>query len=92
MEITSVKLRRIVEDERMKAVVSLTIDDELAVHDIKVIDTGEKIFVAMPSRRSGDIYRDIVHPINVQAREKIERAVIDAYESSKIEHPAPDEM
>ena len=91
MEITSVKLRRIVQDERMKAVVSVTFDDELAVHDIKVIDTGEKIFVAMPSRRLGDDYRDIVHPINAQAREKIERAIINAYESSKDELSLPDE-
>ena len=87
MEITSIKLRKITEGEHMKAIVSLTIDDELAVHDIKVIDTGEKIFVAMPSRRLGDGYRDIVHPINVQAREKIERAIINAYESAKSQGP-----
>ena len=81
MEITSIKIRKISDSERMKAIVSITFDDELAVHDIKIIGTPEKLFVAMPSRKINDgEYRDIVHPINSEMREKIESAVIKEYQ------------
>lgn len=65
----------------MKAIVSVTFDGQLAVHDIKVINTKEKFFIVMPSRKNpDDTYRDIVHPINSQFRAVLEKAVIAAYE------------
>ncbi len=65
----------------MKAIVSVTFDGQLAVHDIKVINTKEKFFIVMPSRKNpDDTYRDIVHPINSQFRAVLEKAVISAYE------------
>ena len=80
MEITDIRVRKLVTDGRLRAVVSITIDDMLAVHDIKVIEGPQRLFVAMPSRKdeSGN-YHDIVHPINESARNLIETAVLSAY-------------
>ena len=81
MQITDVKIRKLFFDEGpMKAVVSVTFDGQLAVHDIKVINARDKYFIVMPSRKNpDDTYRDIVHPINSQFRATLENAVIEAF-------------
>ena len=80
MKITDIKVRKFFDDGPMKAVVSITLDDQLAVHDIKVIYAKERHFIVMPSRKNPDgTYRDIVHPINAAFRAELENAVIDAY-------------
>ena len=80
MQITDIKIRKFFDDGPMKAVVSVTFDDCLAVHDIKVIYARDRYFIVMPSRKNPDgSYRDIVHPINSEFRANLEAAVIDAY-------------
>ena len=80
MKISDIKIRKFFEEGPMKAVVSVTIDDCLAIHDIKVIYARERYFIVMPSRKNPDgSYRDIVHPINAAFRTELEVAVIDAY-------------
>lgn len=80
MQITDVKVRKIFEEGPMKAIVSVTFDNELALHDVKVIYARDKHFVVMPSRKNPDgTYRDIVHPINAASRNMLETAVINAY-------------
>lgn len=80
MQITDIKIRKFFSEGPMKAVVSVTFDDCLAVHDIKVIFARERFFIVMPSRKNPDeTYRDIVHPINARFRAELEEAVIDAY-------------
>ncbi len=80
MQITDVRVRKIFEDGPMKAIVSVTFDNELALHDVKVIHARDKHFVVMPSRKNPDgTYRDIVHPINAASRNMLETAVINAY-------------
>ena len=80
MQITDIKVRKLFEDGPMKAVVSVTFDGQLAVHDIKVINARDKFFIVMPSRKNPDeTYRDIVHPINAQFRNMLENEVIAAY-------------
>lgn len=80
MVITDIKVRKLFDEGPMKAIVSVTFDGQLAVHDIKVINAREKYFIVMPSRKNPDnTYRDIVHPINAQFRAALEEAVIDAY-------------
>lgn len=82
MKITDIKIRKIFEEGPMKAVVSVTFDGQLAVHDIKVIHARDKFFIVMPSRKNPDeTYRDIVHPINAAFRSMLESAVIEAYEA-----------
>ena len=81
MQITDVKVRKLFDEGPMRAIVSVTFDNQLAVHDIKVIHAREKYFIVMPSRKNqDDTYRDIVHPINAQFRSVLETAVIDAYD------------
>ena len=81
MQITDIKIRKLFDDGPMKAIVSITFDHQLAVHDIKVIHAREKYFIVMPSRKNpDDTYRDIVHPINSQFRAALEQAVIEAYQ------------
>ena len=81
MEITDVKIRKIMSDGRLRAVVSLTLDDMLAVHDIKVVQGDERLFVAMPSRKDENgVFRDIVHPISPSARKIFEETILEAYE------------
>ncbi|MEK5040568.1 septation regulator SpoVG [Sporosarcina sp. FSL K6-3457] len=83
MEVTDVRLRKVETDGRMKAIASITIDDEFVVHDIRVIDGNEGLFVAMPSKRTPDgEFRDVAHPINSNARTKIQDAVLAAYHIS----------
>ena len=80
MQITDIKVRKLFDDGPMKAIVSVTFDGQLAVHDIKVINARDKFFIVMPSRKNPDeTYRDIVHPINAQFRSLLEGAVIDAF-------------
>ncbi len=82
MNITDIKVRKLFDDGPMKAIVSVTFDDQLAVHDIKVINAKDKFFIVMPSRKNpDDTYRDIVHPINAQFRGQLEASVIAAYEA-----------
>jgi stage V sporulation protein G len=81
LEITDVRLRRVNTEGRMKAIASITIDDEFVVHDIRVIDGNNGLFVAMPSKRTPDgEFRDIAHPITSSTREKIQSSVLDEYE------------
>ena len=80
MKITDVKVRKLFDEGPMKAIVSVTFDGQLAVHDIKVINARDKFFIVMPSRKNPDeTYRDIVHPINSEFRGALEDAVIAAY-------------
>ena len=80
MKITDVKVRKLFDEGPMKAIVSVTFDGQLAVHDIKVINARDKFFIVMPSRKNPDeTYRDIVHPINSEFRGALESAVISAY-------------
>lgn len=83
MEITDVRLRRVNSEGRMKAIASITIDDEFVVHDIRVIDGNNGMFVAMPSKRTPDgEFRDIAHPISSMTREKIQSAVLQEYDNA----------
>ena len=80
MQTTDIKIRKFFDEGPMKAIVSVTFNDCLAVHDIKVIYARDRYFIVMPSRKNPDgTYRDIVHPINSSFRENLEEAVIDAY-------------
>lgn len=80
MQITDIKIRKFFDEGPMKAIVSVTFDDCLAVHDIKVIYARERFFAVMPSRKNPDgTFRDIVHPITSEFRTELERQVIDAY-------------
>ena len=81
MKITNIKIRKLFDEGPMRAVVSVTLDDQMALHDIKVIYAAEKYFIVMPSRKNPDgTYRDIVHPINADFRKHLESAVLRAYE------------
>ncbi len=83
MQITDVKVRKINAEGRMKAVVSVTFDDCFVVHDIKVIEGQEKLFIAMPSRKTPDgEFKDIAHPINAEMRELLQNTVLAKYEES----------
>lgn len=83
MKITDVRVRKVVAKEgKLKAVVSITIDEEFVVHDIKVIEGEKGLFIAMPSRKGADgEYRDIVHPINSETRERIQKLILEKYEA-----------
>ena len=82
MQITDVRIRKISKEGKMKAIVSITLDGEFVVHDIKVIEGEKGLFIAMPSRRAGDgEYRDIAHPINSQTREMIQNIILEMYEA-----------
>lgn len=87
MKITDVRIRKVEKEGKMRAVASITIDDEFVVHDIKVIEGEKGLFIAMPSRRAADgEYRDIAHPINSQTRDSIQRIILEKYQSeSEIE-------
>ncbi len=81
MQITDVKIRRIMTEGRLRAVVSVTVDDMFAVHDIKVVNGDERLFVAMPSRKDENgIFRDVVHPISPAARALFEDTILEAFE------------
>ena len=89
MDITDVRLRRIETDGKMKAVASVTFDNEFVVHDIKIIESQNGLFIAMPSRKtpSGE-FKDIAHPINSETREKIQSAVLARYDTTELDGDA----
>jgi len=83
MNITDVRVRKVEKEGKMKAVVSITIDNEFVIHDIKVIEGDRGLFIAMPSKRTADgEFRDIAHPINSETRENIQKIILDSYEKS----------
>ena len=89
MEITDVRVRRIEKEGKMKAIVSITLDNEFVVHDIKVIEGEKGLFIAMPSRKASDgEYRDIAHPINSRTRERIQNFILEKYEEALAEDAA----
>ena len=88
MNITDVRVRRVTKEGKMKAVVSITIDDEFVVHDIKVIEGEKGLFIAMPSRKATDgEYRDIAHPINSTTRDRIQTIILSKYQEAMDEEP-----
>ena len=90
MEIPDIRIKKVASEGKMKAVASVTFDNAFAVHDVKVIEGPEKLFVAMPSRRTPDgEYRDIAHPINSDMRNMLESKVLAAYDAIEDE-PAPE--
>ena len=81
MNITDVRIRKVEKEGKMKAVVSITIDNEFAVHDIKIIEGEKGLFIAMPSRRNAEgEYRDVAHPINSDVRQHIQQLIMDKYQ------------
>ena len=92
MQITDVRIRKVNKEGKMKAVVSITLDNEFVVHDIKIIEGEKGMFIAMPSRRAGDgEYRDIAHPINSETREKIQTIILEKYEVAASAEEAKEE-
>lgn len=86
MQITDVRVRKITKEGKMKAIVSITLDDEFVVHDIKVIEGEKGLFIAMPSKKAADgEYRDIAHPINSSTRDNIQRIILESYEKAMME-------
>ena len=86
MQITDVRIRKIATDGKMKAIVSVTFDEEFVVHDIMVIEGQNGLFIAMPSRKTPDgEFKDIAHPINTETREKIQNSILEAYKEAKVE-------
>ena len=89
MQITDVRVRKIASQNRMKAIASVTFDDVFVVHDIKVIESDKGLFIAMPSRKTPNgEFKDIAHPINAETREKIQAAILEAYEAPETEESA----
>ena len=86
MKITDVRGKKVSKEGKMKAVVSITLDNEFVVHDIKVIEGEKGLFIAMPSRKAADgEYRDIAHPINSETRERIQNIILQKYEIAALE-------
>ena len=86
MQITDVRVRKITKEGKMRAIVSITIDDEFVIHDIKVIEGEKGLFIAMPSKKATDGEdRDIAHPINSVTRENIQRIILESYEKALLE-------
>ena len=83
MQITDVRIRKVEKEGTMKAVVSITIDEEFVVHDIKIIEGEKGLFIAMPSRKAADgEYRDIAHPINSDTRDRIQKLILEKYQET----------
>lgn len=83
MQITDVRIRKVEKEGKMKAVVSITIDEEFVVHDIKIIEGEKGLFIAMPSRKASDgEYRDIAHPINSDTRDRIQKLILEKYQET----------
>lgn len=86
MQITDVRVRKLTKEGKMRAVVSVTLDNEFVVHDIKVIEGDKGLFIAMPSKKATDgEYRDIAHPINSATRDKLQQIILEAYEAAVAE-------
>jgi stage V sporulation protein G len=84
MQITDIRVRTVAKEGKMRAVVSVTIDNAFVVHDIKVIEGDKGLFIAMPSRKTSDgEYRDIAHPINSETRENLQTLILEAYKNSE---------
>ncbi len=93
MQITDVRVRKISKEGKMKAIVSITIDNEFVVHDIKVIEGEKGIFIAMPSRKAADgEYRDVAHPINSDTRDMIQKIILEKYEIALLEESEEEEI
>ncbi|MBR2547662.1 MAG: septation regulator SpoVG [Eubacterium sp.] len=89
MEITDIRIRKVDADSKMKAVVSVTFDDEFVVHDIKIIEGQSGLFIAMPSRKMGEgDFRDIAHPLKSETRNRIRDAILAEYEKLPEDSPA----
>ena len=87
MQITDVRIRKVEKEGKMKAIVSITIDEEFVVHDIKVIEGEKGLFIAMPSRKASDgEYRDIAHPINSKTRDDIQTLILNRYKEEILQH------
>ena len=85
MQITDIRIRSVEKEGKMKAVVSITIEDEFVVHDIKIIEGEKGMFIAMPSRKAADgEYRDIAHPINTATRERLQSMILSKYQESLV--------
>ena len=83
MQITDVRVRKVAKEGKLKAVVSITVDEEFVVHDIKVIEGEKGLFIAMPSKKTTDgEYRDVAHPINSGTRERIQSIILEKYEEA----------
>ena len=83
MQITDVRIRKVEKEGKMKAVVSITIDNEFVVHDIKIIEGEKGLFIEMPSRKAADgEYRDIAHPINSDTRDRIQKLILEKYQET----------
>lgn len=81
MTITEIRVRKLISEGKLKGIVSITIDDVLAIHDIKIVQGEERLFAAMPSRRDDNgMFRDIVHPINAEVRKDMEQQILSAYQ------------
>lgn len=92
MHITDVRVRKVNKEGRLKAIVSITFDNEFVVHDIKVLEGDRGLFIAMPSRKTNDgEYRDISHPINSETRERIQNTIIEKYEIIMLESEEDEE-
>ena len=86
MEITDIRIRQMTQDAKMKAVVSVTFDNCFVVHDIKIIEGTDKLFIAMPSRKTPEgEYKDIAHPINMDMREMLSERILEKYNSTLIQ-------
>ncbi len=86
MQITDVRVRKITKEGKMKAIVSITLDNEFVVHDIKVIEGEKGLFIAMPSKKTVEgEYKDIAHPINSTTRDNIQKIILDSYEKALTE-------
>ncbi len=86
MQITDVRVRKITKEGKMRAIVSITIDEEFVIHDIKVIEGDKGLFIAMPSKKATDgEYRDIAHPINSSTRERIQTIILERYQQTALE-------
>ncbi|MBQ4563753.1 MAG: septation regulator SpoVG [Lachnospiraceae bacterium] len=93
MQITDVRVRKVAKEGKMKAIVSMTLDNEFVVHDIKVIEGEKGLFIAMPSRRSADgEYRDIAHPINSDTRDKMQAIILEKYQNVLLTEEAEEEL
>ncbi|HCD19861.1 septation regulator SpoVG [Macrococcoides caseolyticum] len=88
MKVTDVRMRKLVTDSRMKALASITLDEAFVIHDLRVIDGNNGLFVAMPSKRTSDgEFRDIAHPINSEMRQEIQEAVMKVYDETEAVEP-----
>ena len=86
MQVTDVRVRKLTKEGKMRAVVSVTFDNEFVVHDIKIIEGEKGLFIAMPSKKATDgEYRDIAHPINSGTRDKLQQIILEKYEESLTE-------